>query len=706
MSRLSLKPRLRRLATGVAVAALTLGVAATALADPQRYAVIATGEKVGWLVVDQTGTSVAIDYHVDNNGRGPKHRERLELDATGLPLSWRIQGTSLFGGQVDETFERSPEGVRWRSQADAGVLPASGPGLYVANDDSPWSLALYARALKAAPGRSMDVAPAGRLRLEEVRRLDFGGAPATAYRLTGLTIEPGYVLLDDRDDMVAEFSGDTVTVREGLEGEERALHRLLADHETERVRNLQTELAHRFDAPVRIRNVRIFDPREGRLSDLSSVTVFRNHVSGVVPEDDRPARPDEYVIDGEGGVLVPGLHDMHSHSSMQTGLYYLGAGVTATRDMGNNNPFLLDLMKQIEGGVLPGPRITPNGMLEGRSPYAVRTGIVADSLEEALDGVRWYADRNYWQVKIYNSLHPEWVAPVAAEAHRLGMKVTGHVPAFVSPDQAIEAGYDDIAHINQLMLGWLLQPGEDSRTPLRLTAMPRAAGLDLDSAPVRRTIDLMKARGTALDVTAVTLEVLMMSRAGEIPPSAAAYVEHMPIGYQRYRRRSFVDIDTPEKDAGYRAGFRKLLDTVKRLHDEGIVLLPGTDAGEGFTVHRELELYVEAGLTPAQALTLGTLTPERYLGRDQTLGTIERGKLADFFLIPGDPTADISAIRQIRLVMKDGVAYLPSEVHEALGVRPFVAPAVIQRPSVPTEAIGEAGPGFLFAAPGHDHLAH
>ena len=670
MARLFLTSNLRRLATGAAAAVLTLGMATTALADPQRYAVIATGEAVGWLVVDQKGASVEIDYHVDNNGRGPKHRERLELDAAGLPLSWRIEGTSLFGGQVNEVFERGAEGVRWRSQADAGTVPPGGPTLYVANDDSPWSLALYARALKSTPGQVLDVAPAGRLKLEEVRRLTFGGEAAVVYRLTGLTVQPGYVLLDEAGDMIAEFSGDTVTVREGLEAEEGTLHRLLAELETERVRNLQTELAHRFDAPVRIRNVRIFDPREGRLSDLSSVTVFRNRISGVLLEDSQPARPDEYVIDGEGGILVPGLHDMHSHSSMQTGLYYLGAGVTATRDMGNNNAFLLDLVKQIEDGVLPGPRITPNGMLEGRSPYAVRTGIVADTLDEALDGVRWYADRGYWQVKIYNSLHPEWVVPVAAEAHRLGMKVTGHVPAFVSPDQAIEAGYDDIAHVNQLMLGWLLQPGEDSRTPLRLTAMPRAADLDLDSDPVRRTIALMKARGTALDVTAVTLEVLMMSRAGEVPPSAAAYVEHMPIGYQRYRRRSFVDIDTPEKDAGYRAGFRKLLDTVKRLHDEGIVLLPGTDADEGFTLHRELELYVEAGIPAADVLYMATLGSARAAQQQSRLGVIAPGMLADMVLIDGDPLARISDVRKVALVMKDGVVFQPQDLLAEVGVAP------------------------------------
>lgn len=173
------------------------------------------------------------------------------------------RGDLLFGGQVDETFERSAEGVRWRSQADAGTLPLGGPALYVANDDSPWSLALYARVLKAAPGQVLDVAPAGRLKLEEVRRLTFGGEAAVVYRLTGLTVQPGYVLLDEADAMIAEFSGDTVTVREGLEGEEGTLHQLLAELETERVRNLQTALAHRFEAPVRIRNVRVFDPREG-----------------------------------------------------------------------------------------------------------------------------------------------------------------------------------------------------------------------------------------------------------------------------------------------------------------------------------------------------------------------------------------------------------------------------------------------------------
>jgi hypothetical protein len=365
--------------------------------------------------------------------------------------------------------------------------------------------------------------------------------------------------------------------------------------------------------------------------------------------------------------------------------------------MGASNAFLLNLTRDIDQGLAPGPRIVRDGMLEGRSPYSVRTGLLADTLDEALADVRWYGQRGYRQIKIYNSLHPEWVAPVAQEAHRLGMGVTGHVPAFVTPDQAIEAGYGEISHINQLMLGWLLQPGEDSRTTLRLTAMVRAADLDLSSLPVRRTIALMQERDVALDTTAVALEVLMLSRAGEPAPSAIGYVDHMPIGYQRYRRRSFVDIDSPAVDQSYKAAFQKLLDTLKRLHDSGVQLLPGTDAGTGFTVHRELELYVRAGLTPAEALSLGTLKAEQYMGRDQILGSIERGKLADFFLTPGDPTRDINAIRQIRMVMKGGALYFPSEIHQALGIRPFADPVVVQPPKAPEDTTAAAaGESFLF----------
>ncbi len=292
--------------------------------------------------------------------------------------------------------------------------------------------------------------------------------------------------------------------------------------------------------------------------------------------------------------------------------------------------------------------------------------------------MRWYSDHGYRQMKIYNSFNPDWVAPVATEAHRLGMRVSGHVPAFMSPDRAIHDGYDEINHINQLVLGWITGPQDDTRTTLRLTAMgERTASLDLNSEKVRNTIALMKERKIALDTTMVILERLLASRAGQVNPGDAPYLDHMPIGYQRYRKRSFVEFKNQAEDQAYLRSVDKLLDLIKVLYGEGIQMLPGTDDTSGFTVHRELELYQKAGIPATKVLRMATYDCEKYLGFEQSLGSIEAGKLADFVLLQGDPTRNVSAVRQMRLVMKDGLIYFPSEIYQALGIEPFTtAPAV------------------------------
>ena len=204
--------------------------------------------------------------------------------------------------------------------------------------------------------------------------------------------------------------------------------------------------------------------------------------------------------------------------------------------------------------------------------------------------------------------------------------------------------------------------------------MARGANLDLNSVPVRTTIELMKTHHVALDTTAMTLERLMLSRSGEVQAGDRPYLEHVPIGYQRYRKRSFVTINTPADDAAYQAGFRKILEVLRLLDARGIQLLPGTDDTTGFALLRELELYVKAGLPAGKTLYDDTLGAARYLRRDADLGTIERGKLADFVLVSGDPTSDISAMRNTRMTMVGGVAYYPSEIYQFLSIKPFTTP--------------------------------
>jgi imidazolonepropionase-like amidohydrolase len=155
----------------------------------------------------------------------------------------------------------------------------------------------------------------------------------------------------------------------------------------------------------------------------------------------------------------------------------------------------------------------------------------------------------------------------------------------------------------------------------------------------------------------------------------------MPIGYQRNRKRTFAVLDKPGDDAAYKAGFQKVLEVMKMLDDNGIEMLPGTDDATGFTLLRELELYVKAGIPAAKTLRLATLDDEKYFMHDQQLGTIARGKLADFILVDGDPTQDISKIRNVRMTMKGGVAYYPAEIYRYLDIEPFSPPPSVTAPA-------------------------
>lgn len=664
----------------LAAGALAVLASLSALAEgTERLTVMQSGEPVGHVIATTRGDRVEVDYHVDSNGRGPKHREVLRIGPGAVPIEWRISGTSLMGGPVEEQFHWRDGHAEWRSQADQGEANAASPPLYIVNDDSPWAAGVYARALLAAPGERLDIMPGGSLRLVRLRETTLGSGedalPVVVYRLEGVSLEPTLLMLDADRRLVAQFDEAAVTVRVGYEAEEPALLRLAGELKTQAARELQRRVAHRPTGPIRIRNVRVFDPRSGRVGEPVTVVVMRQTIVGVLPLDtDHGDASGELVIEGDGGVLIPGLHDMHAHATLASGPFHLAAGVTTIRDQGNRNEFLLELMTHIDAGEIAGPRIMAGGLIEGRSPFSARIGRIPEQADEALRTVDWYADRGYRHVKFYNSMRPDWVAQLAARAHQRGLKVSGHIPAFMSPDQAIRDGYDDIAHINQLMLGWLLEPGEDTRTPLRITAMARAAHLDLDSPRVEATIDLMREHGVALDPTAVIIERLMLSRAGTVAEADQPYLDHMPLGYQRFRRRGFFTLASAAEDLAYRQGFDKVMALLKRLHDRGVQLLPGTDDATGFTVHRELELYVQAGIPAAEVLRLATLDAASYLGLEHDSGSIERGKRADFVLLADDPTRDIRAIKRPRLVMKAGMVYFPAEIHEALSIRPFSTP--------------------------------
>jgi hypothetical protein len=661
--------------TAFALCILALLSSNSALAQSERFSVITGGNKVGRVEVDRTGDTVKVLYDIKNNGRGPTINETLQLGADGLPQRWRIGGATTFGSKVDERFERSTKRATWTDSTGKGSATLSEPAVYVGQSSSPWSLGLYARALLRDADRQMPALPGGTLALEKGPTVAVNGSSGalntTAYALRGLDLQPADLLLDDAGNLFALVSPDFIVVRAGYETEEQRLRELAAKWSTDRYVTIQKNVAHRYEAPVRIRNVRLFEPQAGAaLSQPKSVLISGRHISAVEPLDSPPT-PGEITIDGAGGTLIPGLFEMHAHLSQDEAMLNLAAGITSVRDMGNDNEVLDKLIASIENGTIGGPRVTRSGFIEGKSPFNASNGILVESESQAVDAVRWYAARDYWQIKIYNSMKPEWVPAVIQEAHRLGLRVTGHVPAFSNADAMMQAGYDEMTHINQFMLGWVLQPEEDTRTLLRLTALKRLQTLDLDSDKVRRTIDTLVARKIAIDPTLGIHEQLTLNRNGQVPPGAVDYLDHMPIGVQRDAKQALTDVSAPGDDKAYRDAFEKIVATVKRLHERGVFIVPGTDTGGAFTYHRELELYQRAGMSAAQVLQRATLDMARYLRQDQQLGSIEKGKLADFFLVPGDPLQDLKAIKSISMVVKDGTVYFPSEIYPQFGIRPF-----------------------------------
>ncbi len=244
----------------------------------------------------------------------------------------------------------------------------------------------------------------------------------------------------------------------------------------------------------------------------------------------------------------------------------------------------------------------------------------------------------------------------------------------------IEAGYDEMTHFTQVMLGWGLAQGETTRTLLRLTALQRLPGLDLDGPAVQHTLDLMAEKGIAIDPTYAIHEALLLSRNGETQAGMADYVDHMPVGVQRQAKAAWSAIGSPEEDAAYKGAFDQITDTIKRMKDRGIFIVFGTDLGGALTLHRELELYQNVGFTPAEILARATLEEASYMGLGDELGSIEVGKKADFILVPGNPVEDLKAIKTIRLVSKGDKVYFPAEIYPWFGIRPFADVPEVQAP--------------------------
>jgi len=673
-----------------------------------RHTVLLMGRPVGEQVTScLPDGSYRYHFEYSDRGRGPNLDATVAIEPnSGVPTDWKISGLTYMKAAFTESFGVANGRARWQTQGEQGerVTEEGTARFYVSTSDLPAATGLLATALARSESKSMALFPDGNARIEklsevEVSPKDQPGPPLKVelYAIVGLDFFPTYIWLDPNREMFAQVEAWTGWIRSGYE---ESADRLVT--EQQRVAAAWSKaLAKKYcrkPEHLAIRHAALFDADNGTVKPDMTLIVSGNKIESVSPDAEAKVAPDIEVVDGKGQTLLPGLWDMHTHFAPNRGLLHIICGVTSTRDMGNDIDTLGAMRNRIDAGDEIGPRILMAGFIDGRGPYTGPTKVFADNEEEASAAVDRYASLGYVQIKLYSSLKPALVPFIAKIAHAKGLRLSGHVPAGMTAAEFVQDGADEIQHLNFLFLNFLFDTAKETQTMQRFTAVgEHAPDIDLESPMVSDFVALLKDHKTVIDPTLVVLEELYTSRPGVVEPTFAAIAEHLPIQVRRgFSLGNGLSVSNPNSDnpsvvlqrkilaerqrrtlpifkdldERYRAAFSSCLRLVKKLYDADITIVGGTDTLPGYSLHRELELYTEAGIPAAKVLQLATIGAARVMRREAELGSLEPGKLADIVMVEGDPAQNISAIRNVRLVIKDGTIFDIRSLQSELGIEP------------------------------------
>ena len=630
------------------------------------------GQQAVWTASDG---KLHVFFQFNDRGRGPKTTSILRVDSNGVPVSETVTGNDYLKSSVDETFSNAGGLAQWKNTAEKGEKKISAPAYYAPLNGAPSEFGLLARAALQNGGK-IALLPEGEARVQRVSDVEVASGAqkkrVALYSITGLDFSPTYLWLDDHDKGREKFFASVDSwgsvIPEGWESVVKSL--LAAQDEVKHIRaaTLAAKLAHHPNGLI-LSNANVFDSVSGKIIPGQDVAVSGNHIALVGPHKPAGFNVDAKVIDATGKTLLPGLWDMHAHVGDNDGLLNLAAGVTTVRDLANDTDSLLARRRRIAEGKEIGTRIVIAGIIDGRGPFQGPTKVLVSTEAEARAAVDNYKKLGYVQIKIYSSVPPAIVPAIIDEAHKNGLRVSGHIPAEMTADQCVRLGYDEIQHVNFLVLNFFPEI-KDTNTITRLTKPGEiTAGLDLTSAQVQAFIKLLQEHQTKLDLTLSVFEDQYLGRIGEIPPGYRPVANRLPAQVRRGLLTAGMT-PPPGMDDTYKKSFAKMLDFTGLLYRSGLSIEDGTDSMAGFALHRELELDVQAGIPPAQVLQDATLNAAKIMSMDKELGSITAGKLADLTLVDGDPTKNISDIRKTTVVVKDGVLYYPKELYTELGVIP------------------------------------
>ena len=519
---------------------------------------------------------------------------------------------------------------------------------------------LIARSSARNHREVIGLAPAGQASVTSVGADTVDGNVLQRFAIRGVVWGMMIAWTDREGRLIAAVHGDAEldrmeVIRSGFERHMAVFVRRSVDDGVRMLERLAREVRPEHQGSYALTGARLIDGLGGPAIDDAVVVVAEGRIASAGPRASVRIPRGVRSIDMGGRTIMPGLWDMHGHyEQVEWPAVALAAGVTTVRDAANEFELVTALRDGIAAGRIIGPRMLLAGVIDGgEHPLGV---ITAATPEEARAVVRRYRDAGFQQIKIYQSLPPALVPVVAEEAHRLGMTVTGHVPTGMNAVQFVEAGADQINHLNFVVS--VLRPAPVQGQP------PQPVNLESEEA--RRAIALFVQRGTVIDPSLARGEEFSHWKGHYhlIEPGVALAPPELRAPLQSTGRDSAFAVQAFGRQT-------RLLSIVNDLRRSGIPIVLGTDLTvPGHSIARELELAVRGGFTPMEAIQAATAVPARAMGLLEESGTIEPGKRADLLILSGDPLADISAVRRVHRVITAGRMYDPAPLWRSGGFEP------------------------------------
>jgi imidazolonepropionase-like amidohydrolase len=632
------------------------------------------GEETYAITRDGDSLTATIRFKFTDRGRPVPLEASLRSAADLTPVKFEIKGNTSRLTDIDTAVEVQPEKVRLRNREKWSEV-AKPKAFFTISGYAPATMQMLMVRYWAAHGSpaALETLPGGRVKIEPRGQdsVHVGDKDETLERYTveGLIWGRETLWFDAKRNLVAAVTTDAEfdhfeAIRDGYGS---ALGKFVgiagADGMAALAEMAKSLPGNRAETLAIVGGTLVDGSGAPALPD-ATVVISQGHIVAAGPRAKVKIPGGAKKVDARGKTILPGLWDMHAHfEQVEWGSIYLAAGATTVRDCGNEFEFITAVRDAIAGGHGLGPRLLLAGVVDGTGPLALGVARV-DTPEEAKMWTDRYHDAGFQQMKIYSSVKLEELKIVADEAHRLGMTVTGHVPEGLNAYQTIEAGQDQINHVQYVAdIMHPLLPADTSR----LDRMKADIEVDTNSAEAQKAVAFLVEYGTVVDPTLAIYE-FETANTKKLPASFEPGVAK--VAPELAQQLLDVGPPSPQSELLQKA-FEKDVQIVAALHRAGVPIVAGTDQTvPGYSLYREIELYAQAGFTPMEAIQAATIVPARVMGLDKELGTIEIGKQADLIILAANPLESIHNIRTVESVITGGTMYHCAELWQVVGFKP------------------------------------